>query len=71
MNYNGTIICGEGLVMNQLAIAGHIRDRINVLKSEQVGLKPFIYSDQSRYEALEKAIFELNLVLEKLEKEEG
>ena len=56
MNYNGTIICGEGLVMNQLAIAGHIRDRINVLKSEQVGLK---------------AIFELNLVLEKLEKEEG
>ena len=56
--------------MNRLAVAGLIRDRINILKSEQVGLKLFIHSDQSRYEALEKAVSELNWVLEKLEQGE-
>jgi len=55
--------------MNQHAIIGHIKDRINILKSEQIGLKPFIHSDQSRYEALEKAICELNLILKMLEEE--
>lgn len=56
--------------MNRFAVAGLIRDRINILKSEQVGLKLFIHSDQSRHEALEKAISELNWVLEQLEEEE-
>ncbi|MCK9525176.1 MAG: hypothetical protein M0R49_04525 [Limnochordia bacterium] len=55
--------------MNRTVIAGYIQDRINILKSEQVGLKLFIQSDQCRHEALQKAISELNWVLEKLEAE--
>ncbi|HHT69319.1 MAG TPA: hypothetical protein GXZ85_08710 [Firmicutes bacterium] len=56
--------------MNQAVLIGRIRDRINVLKSEQIGLKLFIQSDQNRHEALEKAISELNWVLETIEHEE-
>lgn len=57
--------------MNQAVLIGRIRDRINVLKSEQIGLKLFIQSDQNRHEALEKAISELNWVLETIEHEEN
>ena len=56
--------------MNWTTIAEDIQDRINILKSEQVGLKLFIQSDQCRHEALQKAITELGWVLEKLEAEE-
>lgn len=56
--------------MNQAVLIGRIRDRINVLKSEQIGLKLFIQSDHNRHEALEKAISELNWVLETIEHEE-
>ncbi len=52
--------------MNREDLVGQIRDRINILKSEQVGLKLFIQSDQALYEALEKAIAELTWVLELL-----
>lgn len=57
--------------MNQAVLIGRIRDRINVLKSEQIGLKLFIQSDQNRHEALEKAISELNWVLETIGYEEN
>ncbi|MGI6652145.1 MAG: hypothetical protein ACOX4Y_10385 [Limnochordia bacterium] len=56
--------------MSQLTIVEHIRNRINILRSEQVGLKLFIQSDQCRHDALERAITELNWVLELLEKEQ-
>ncbi|MFY9437130.1 MAG: hypothetical protein WAQ42_09520 [Limnochordia bacterium] len=39
-----------------------IRDRIHELKYEQVNLKLFIESDQTRHEQLEHAIRELELV---------
>ena len=58
-------------MMSQLAIVEHIKNRINVLKSEQVGLKLFIQSDQCLHDGLERAISELNWVLEKLEEEQG
>lgn len=58
-----------GFIMSQGIIAGQIRDRINILKSEQVGLKMFIQSDQTLYEALEKAIAELTWVLDILVEE--
>ncbi|NLJ74343.1 MAG: hypothetical protein GX331_05055 [Firmicutes bacterium] len=45
-------------------IAVEIQTRINELKSEQVQLRTFIDSDVARREALEKAIEELNWVLE-------
>jgi len=57
--------------MNQAVLIGRIRDRITVLKSEQIGLKLFIQSDQNRHEALEKAISELNWVLETIGYEEN
>jgi len=40
------------------------------LKTEQIGLRSFIQSDQALWEALEKAIQELTWVLNKLEAEE-
>ncbi|NLJ81344.1 MAG: hypothetical protein GX335_10005 [Firmicutes bacterium] len=46
-----------------------IQGRINELRSEQVRLRTFIESDQSRWEALAKAIDELNWVLEWVETE--
>lgn len=61
----------RGLAVNQISLTGQIRHRINVLKSEQIGLKSFIQSDQILYQALEKAISELNWVLERLEEGEG
>lgn len=61
----------EGFAMSNETITGQVRDRINILKSEQVGLKTFIQSDQNLYEALEKAITELSWVLELLAKEEN
>lgn len=48
------------------SLALQIRGRINELKSEQILLRPFIASDQARWEALEKAISELNWVLERV-----
>lgn len=51
------------------ALAIKIRDRINELKSEQIGLKTFIASDQQLFEVLDKAISELNWVLAKMESE--
>ncbi|NMB20023.1 MAG: hypothetical protein GX979_04100 [Firmicutes bacterium] len=53
--------------MNRTDVATYIKDRINILKSEQVGLKLFIQSDQCRHEALQKAITEMTWILEKLE----
>jgi hypothetical protein len=50
-------------------LALEIRGRIHELKSEQVRLKDFIQSDQVLFEALEKAISELNWVLTKMESE--
>lgn len=61
----------EGFAVSKETVAGQVRDRINILKSEQVGLKTFIQSDQNLYEALEKAITELSWVLELLAKEEN
>lgn len=52
-------------------ITGQIRRRINELKSEQILLKPFIQSDQILWEALERAIVELNWVLNRMELEGG
>lgn len=51
------------------ALSLEIKGRIHELRSEQVQLRPFIASDQSLYEALEKAINELNWVLARLEAE--
>ncbi|HHY10601.1 MAG TPA: hypothetical protein GX528_08560 [Firmicutes bacterium] len=56
--------------MRNEALADEIQDRILELKSEQVLLKPFIASDQSRWEALAKAIDELNWVLKRVESAE-
>ncbi|NMB02186.1 MAG: hypothetical protein GX971_11840 [Firmicutes bacterium] len=56
--------------MNYEVLAGQIKARINELKSEQIGLRPFIQSDQNLWEALELAIKELNWVLSQLEEEE-
>ena len=50
--------------MANTKIASEIQTRINELKSEQVQLRTFIESDVARREALEKAIQELNWVLE-------
>jgi hypothetical protein len=47
--------------MSQLTIVEHIRNRINILRSEQVGLKLFIQSDQCRHDALDRAITDLKL----------
>lgn len=47
-------------------LALEITGRINELKSEQIMLRPFIASDQVRIDALEKAITELNWVLERV-----
>lgn len=47
-------------------LANQVQNRINELKSEQIGLKLFIQSDQVLWEALEKAINELKWVLEKI-----
>ncbi|HHY15043.1 MAG TPA: hypothetical protein GX521_03095 [Firmicutes bacterium] len=52
------------------SLAMQIRGRINELKSEQIMLRPFIASDQALWEALEKAISELNWVLERVVSEE-
>lgn len=49
------------------ALALEIQGRIHELKSEQVRLRPFIASDQQLFDALEKAISELNWVLAKME----
>ncbi|HPT82966.1 MAG TPA: hypothetical protein PLM25_03685 [Limnochordia bacterium] len=51
-------------------LARQVQARIYELRSEQVGLRPFIQSDQARWDALEKAIEELNWVLRKLNAEE-
>ena len=56
-----------GWTMNRTDLAAYIQERINILKSEQVGLKLFIQSDQCRHEALQKAISELTWVVAKLE----
>lgn len=55
--------------MHNDSLALEIRGRIHELRSEQVRLRPFIASDQQLFEALEKAIFELNWVLDKMEAE--
>lgn len=52
------------------SLALQIRGRINELKSEQIMLRPFIASDQARWEALERAIGELHWVLERVGSEE-
>lgn len=57
--------------MSYEALAGDIQGRINELRSEQVLLKSFIASDQSRWEALAKAIDELNWVLKRVESKEN
>lgn len=54
-------------MVNKNVLKGQIQDRINELKSEQIGLRLFIESDQNLWDALEKAIKELNWVLTKLE----
>lgn len=59
------------MVMSYEALAGDIQGRINELRSEQVLLKSFIASDQSRWEALAKAIDELNWVLKRVESKEN
>ena len=46
----------EELLMGHKELAAQIRNRINELRSEQVMLRTFIASDQSRWEALEKAL---------------
>ena len=46
--------------MGHKELAAQIRNRINELRSEQVMLRTFIASDQSRWEALDKTIGELN-----------
>ncbi|HHT43705.1 MAG TPA: hypothetical protein GX014_09955 [Firmicutes bacterium] len=56
--------------MNLELLALQVRERINQLKTEQIGLRSFIQSDQALWEALEKAIQELTWVLNKLEAEE-
>ena len=56
--------------MKNRDLAIQVQDRINELKSDQVRLRPFIASDQCLWEGLEKAVQELNWVLEKLVKEE-
>lgn len=58
------------LSMTCKSLAMQIRGRINELKSEQIMLRPFIASDQALWEALEKAISELNWVLERVVSEE-
>ncbi len=52
------------------SLAREVQARIYELRSEQVGLRPFIQSDQARWDALERAIEELNWVLSKLKVEE-
>jgi diaminopimelate decarboxylase len=59
-----------GFTMNLELLALQVRERINQLKTEQIGLRSFIQSDQALWEALEKAIQELTWVLNKLEAEE-
>lgn len=59
-----------GLIMDTMALAALIQDRINELKSEQIGLRSFIASDQCLWEGLEKAINELSWVLKKLKSKE-
>jgi hypothetical protein len=61
----------EELLMGHKELAAQIRNRINELRSEQVMLRTFIASDQSRWEALEKAIGELNWVLQLVLAEES
>lgn len=56
--------------MSYQALAEQIRTRINELKSEQIGLRSFIESDQNLWEALERAIKELYWVLSLLETKE-
>ncbi len=51
-------------------LAMQIQGRINELRSEQIMLRTFIASDQAIWEALEKAISELNWVLERVAAEE-
>lgn len=55
--------------MDLQTLAREIQDRIHELKSEQIGLRSFIHSDQARWEALERAIAELTWVLNKLQTE--
>lgn len=55
--------------MNE-TLAIKIRGRINELRSEQILLRSFIESDQILWEALEKAITELNWVLKRVEEKE-
>lgn len=52
--------------MKKENLAKEIQARINELKSEQVGLKPFIASDQNLWETLERGIQELNWVLDRV-----
>jgi hypothetical protein len=75
IKYNRNVAFGElGKMMemtcNCKALAREVQARIYELKSEQVGLKPFIQSDQVLWEALERAIEELTWVLNKLKAEE-
>ncbi|MDI9440069.1 MAG: hypothetical protein GX266_07790 [Firmicutes bacterium] len=58
------------MTWNAKSLARQIQARVYELRSEQVGLKTFIHSDQARWDALERAIEELNWVLRKLEAEE-
>ncbi|MDI9414120.1 MAG: hypothetical protein QM401_11215 [Bacillota bacterium] len=48
-------------------LAAQVRNRINELRSEQVGLRNFIQSDQALWEILERSIKELKWVLELIE----
>lgn len=56
--------------MNNQSLTLEIKNRINELKSEQIGLKMFIQSDQCLWEGFERAIKELTWVLERLEAKE-
>ena len=58
------------MTWNAKSLARQIQARIYEIRSEQVGLKTIIHSDQAPREALERAIEELNWVLRKLEAEE-
>ncbi|HHW72028.1 MAG TPA: hypothetical protein GX393_02220 [Firmicutes bacterium] len=58
------------MIWDAKTLADQVQARIYELKSEQVGLRPFIQSDQARWDALERAIAELNWVLGKLKAEE-
>mgnify|MGYP000959969478 CR=1 FL=1 len=56
--------------MDHKKLKTQIQDRINELKSEQIGLRLFIQSDQNLWDALERAINELYWVLGQLESED-